>query len=179
MWERIELKALSALQCEIYQSSMENQTPSNNFTVVAQPVIDLSSDDEGNLHQKILLEPPPEHHQQVMDMEVEYPNNLAALPPPVVVLSSDAEDNGSRESLHLYPNIVLERDQHVIDMEVETPKNIAAVGPSVVVLSSDDEDDVSRMPFHQKVVLEPVGRLLKRSLMVCSSPAFEILKLHV
>lgn len=178
MWERIELKALSAFLWKIHQSSMENQTPSNNFTVVAQPVIDLSSDDEGNLHQNINLEPPPEHHQQVMDMEVEYPNNLSALAPPVVVLSSDVEDNGSREPLHLYPNIVLEHDQHVIDMEVETPKNIAAGGPSVVVLSSDDEDDDSRMSFHQKLVLEPVGRLLKRSLMVCSSPAFEILKLH-
>ncbi|KAK9942620.1 hypothetical protein M0R45_008274 [Rubus argutus] len=144
---------------------MENQTPSYNFTVVAQPVIDLSSDDEGNFHQKIKLEPPPEHHQQVIDMEVEYPNNLSALAPPVVVLSSDVEDNGSRGPLHLYPNIMLEHGQHVIDMEVETPKNIAAVGPFVVVLSSDDEDDDSRMPFDQKVVLEPVGRLLKRSLM--------------
>lgn len=178
MWERIELKALSQFLWKIHQSNMENQTPSNNFSIVAQPVIDLSSDDEGNLHQKIKLEPPPEHHQQVIDMEVEYPNNLSTLAPPVLVLSSDVEDNGSRGPLYLYPNIMLEHDQHVIDMEVETPKNIAAVGPSVVVLSSDDEDDDSRMPFDQKVVLEPVGRLLKRSLMVCSSPAFEILKLH-
>ncbi|PRQ23863.1 putative DNA helicase chromatin remodeling SNF2 family [Rosa chinensis] len=150
----------------------------SNFMALAQPVIDLSSNGEdngrrrsSNVHQKIKLEPPPEHHQQVMDMEVQYPNNLTALAPPAIVLSSDDEDNGSREPLHLYPKIVLEppppteHDQRVIDMETKSSNNIAAVGPSVVFLSSDDEDDESRMIFHEKVVLEPVDRLLKKSSM--------------
>ena len=129
------------------------------------------------MHQKIKLEPSLDHHQQVLNMEIQYQDNLTALAPPVTVLSSDDEDNGSREPLHLYPKIVLEPPPptehfgHVIDMEIDSPNNIVEVGPSMVFLSSDDEND-DNMLFREKVVLEPVGRLLKKSSMVCSSPAF-------
>ncbi|PQM35735.1 protein CHROMATIN REMODELING 35 isoform X4 [Prunus yedoensis var. nudiflora] len=111
-----------------------------------------------------------EHHQHVIDIEDESPNNSTAVGPPVVVLSSDDEDNGSRRPLHLYQKLVLEHppdhDQHVINLEDETQNNITARAPPVIVLSSDDEDNGSRRPVHlnQKVVLEPVGRLLKKNM---------------
>ncbi|KAL6270034.1 hypothetical protein ACE6H2_026945 [Prunus campanulata] len=112
-----------------------------------------------------------EHHQHVIDIEDERPNNSTAVGPPVVVLSSDDEDNGSRRPLHLYQKLVLEHppdlDQHVINLEDESQNNITARAPPVIVLSSDDEDNGSRRPVHlnQKVVLEPVGRLLKKNMM--------------
>ncbi|BBH09362.1 SNF2 domain-containing protein / helicase domain-containing protein [Prunus dulcis] len=116
-------------------------------------------------------EPPPmEHHQHIIDIEDESPNNSTAVGPPVVVLSSDDEDNGSRRPLHMYQKLVLEHppdhDQHVINLEDENQNNITARAPPVIVLSSDDEDDGSRRPVHlnQKIVLEPVGRLLKKSM---------------
>ncbi|VVA34996.1 PREDICTED: CHROMATIN REMODELING 35 [Prunus dulcis] len=111
-----------------------------------------------------------EHHQHIIDIEDESPNNSTAVGPPVVVLSSDDEDNGSRRPLHMYQKLVLEHppdhDQHVINLEDENQNNITARAPPVIVLSSDDEDDGSRRPVHlnQKIVLEPVGRLLKKSM---------------
>ncbi|KAB2634658.1 SNF2 domain-containing protein CLASSY 3-like [Pyrus ussuriensis x Pyrus communis] len=113
-----------------------------------------------------------DHHQIFIDIEDDIPKNSTVVALPVIALSSDDEDEGNRKKpLHLYQKDVLELEppprghQQVMDMDDENRNNATETAPPVVVLGSDDEDDGSkRLVQHQKVVLEPVGRFLKKNL---------------
>ncbi|KAM1382146.1 hypothetical protein ACFX2F_034644 [Malus domestica] len=113
-----------------------------------------------------------DHHQIFIDIEDDIPKNSTVVALPVIALSSDDEDEGNRKKpLHLYQKDVLELEppphghQQVVDMNDENHNNAKETVPPVVVLGSDDEDDGSkRLVLHQKVVLEPVGRFLKKNL---------------